>query len=305
MYKKFFNLKVSPFGVNPDPSFLWMTPQFNEVLACLEHGIRSRKGFVLLTGEVGTGKTTLLHALLGRLRRTNVRTAFVFNPRMDSLDFLDFMMTDFGIRVRSRTKSQMLVQFNQWLLSRYRLGLTVAVVIDEAQNLSTELLEEVRLLTNLETATEKLLQVVLSGQTELEDRIRQPEARQLRQRIALRCQTYPLTQCEVHEYITRRLAIAGTGEPIFSPAAMDAAYEYSQGVPRVINLLCEHALITAFVEELRPIPPAVIHEAAREFELDVLPPLRETSDSRPPALAPNLTLADLALVSRPHKGESR
>lgn len=305
MYRKFFNLKVLPFGVNPDPRFLCSTPHLDEILACMEHGVRSRKGFVLLTGEVGTGKTTLLNSLLARLRRANVATAFVFNPRMDALDFLDFMMTDFGLEVRSRTKSQMLVQLNQWLLSLYRVGQTAAVVIDEAQNLSPELMEEVRLLTNLETATEKLLQVVLSGQPELEAKIRQPEARQLRQRITLRCKTLPLTRLDTHEYIGRRLSIAGAStEPIFSKEAIDAIYEYTQGIPRVINLVCEHALITAFVEQLRPIPGSIIREVATEFELDEIPPLKAPPEN-PITTVGSPAATDLALALQPDKEGAR
>jgi len=273
MYKKFFGLQRCPFSVNPDPSFLCMTPHLKEVLACLEYGVRSRKGFVVLTGEVGTGKTTLLKALLASLNTANVATAFVFNPRLDTLDFLEFMMVDFGIEVRSRTKSQMLIQLNQWLLSRHRAGMTAAVIIDEAQNLSPELLEEVRLLTNLETATEKLLQIVLSGQPELDEKLRLPETRQLRQRITFRCRTQPLTREDTHTYITERLRIAGsTNGAIFSDEAIEAIYEYAQGIPRVTNLLCEHALIIAFVEELRPIPATIVHEIAAEFDLDKVPP---------------------------------
>jgi type II secretory pathway predicted ATPase ExeA len=243
------------------------------VLACLDYGIRNRKGFVVLTGEVGTGKTTLLKALLSSLNGADVVTSFVFNPRLDTLDFLEFMMADFGIEVRSRIKSQMLLQLNQWLLTRHRAGTTAAVVIDEAQNLSLELLEEVRLLTNLETASEKLLQIVLSGQPELDDKLRLPETRQLRQRITLRCRTQPLTQVDTHAYIAERLRIAGGSGTVFTPAAIDAIYEYACGIPRVTNLLCEHALITAYVEELRPIPASIIHEIATEFELEEIAPV--------------------------------
>ncbi len=274
MYKKFFGLQRSPFSVNPDPRFLCMTPHLQEVLASLEYGVRSRKGFVVLTGGVGTGKTTLLRSLLASLEQAKVATAFVFNPRLEILDLLEFMMADFGIEVRARTKAQMLLQLNQWLLDRHRAGITAAVIIDEAQNLSQDLLEEVRLLTNLETATEKLLQIVLAGQPELEDRLRLPETRQLRQRITLRCRTQPLARQDTHFYINERLRIAGgSDEPMFSPEAMDLVYEYAQGIPRVTNLLCEHALILAYVEQCRPIPATLIHEVATEFDLDEVPPV--------------------------------
>ena len=273
MYRAFFGLQTHPFGVNPDPRFLCMTPHLKEVLACLAYGIRRRKGFVVLTGEVGTGKTTLIKTLLSSLNSADVATSFVFNPQLEVLDFLEFMMADFGIEVRSRIKSQMLLQLNQWLINRHRLGMTSALIIDEAQDLSLAMLEEVRLLTNLETATEKLLQIVLSGQPELDEKLRLPETRQLRQRIAFRCRTRPLTKPDTHTYIAERLRIAGTTDEVFSPAAVDAIYGYAQGIPRVTNLLCEHALITAFVDGLRPIPAAIIHEIATEFELEEIAPV--------------------------------
>ncbi|HET8667206.1 MAG TPA: AAA family ATPase, partial [Terriglobales bacterium] len=193
MYKSFFGVKANPFGMNPDPRFLFLTHNTREVLACLAYGVQSRRGFVVLTGEVGTGKTTLLNKLLEYLHQNRVATAFVFNPRMDSTDFLQFVTADFGIQVQSTTKSQLLLRLNHWLLDRYRAGETAALIIDEAQNLSEDLLEEIRLLTNLETFTEKLLQIVLSGQPELDDKLRSPKLRQIRQRIALRCRTRPLS----------------------------------------------------------------------------------------------------------------
>jgi type II secretory pathway predicted ATPase ExeA len=276
MYKEFFGLQTYPFGVNPDPRFLCMTPHLKEVLACLAYGIRQRKGFVVMTGEVGTGKTTLLKALLSDLSTASVTTAFMFNPRLEPLDFLHFMMADFGIEVQARTKSQMLLQLNQWLLNRHRLGITAAVIIDEAQNLSLDLLEEVRLLTNLETTTEKLLQIVLSGQPELDAKLRLPETRQLRQRITLRCRTLPLTQADTHRYIAERLHIAGCdGGTVFTPEAVDAIYGYARGIPRVTNLLCEHALIVAYVEDVRPVPAAIVHEVATDFELGETAPAQE------------------------------
>ena len=177
MYKKFFGLKENPFNVTPDPRYLYSTPHTEEALACLNYCVQGRKGFVLLTGDVGTGKTTLLNKLLEWLRQEQVATAFVFNPRLNTLQFLDYMMSDFGVNCETRLKSQVLVHLNQWLLERYRSGGTTVLIVDEAQNLSPEVLEEVRLLTNLETSTEKLLQIVLSGQQELELRLRQPEFR--------------------------------------------------------------------------------------------------------------------------------
>jgi type II secretory pathway predicted ATPase ExeA len=270
MYRKFFGLRENPFNVNPDPRYLFLTPCTREALAGLTYGIRSRKGFISLTGEVGTGKTTLLNKLLDWLHQRQVATAFLFNSHLLSVSQLfDFILADFGIPCESRTKSQMLMHLNRWLLDRYRAGQTTVLVIDEAQNLSPVVLEEIRLLSNLETATEKLLQIVLSGQPELEEKLRQPQLRQLRQRITVHCKTMTLTLEETRGYIAERLHIAGANsEPIFSPDSVERAYMYSGGIPRVINLLCELAMINAFVDQKKPVPADAVDEAARDFQLD-------------------------------------
>jgi general secretion pathway protein A len=269
MYRKFFNLQTSPFGTSPDPRFLYMMPHTREALAGLEYGISERKGFTVLTGEVGTGKTTLLRCALGSLGQRRVCTSFVFNPLLDPLDFLEFVLTDFGLTPNSRTKSGMLLQLNRWLIERFRMQETCVVVVDEAQNLSWELLEEIRLLTNLESSSEKLLQIVLSGQPELEEKLRHPSVRQLRQRIFLWCRTQPLTAEQTGEYIVERLRIAGTSETIFSPEAIQLIYTYSRGIPRTINLICEHSLILGYVEQIRVIPGALIAHVAADLELDM------------------------------------
>src|SRR5215470_1088025 len=242
MYKSFFGLRENPFNANPDPRYLFLTREIQEALAGLAYGIKNRKGFILLTGEVGTGKTTLLNRLLDWLNLEGVATAYIFNSQLDIHQLLDFMMADFGIPCDSRDKSHVLMRLNQWLLQRYREHRTSVLIIDEAQNLSYEVLEEIRLLTNFETASEKLLQIVLSGQPELEEKLRDPRLRQLRQRITLRCRTHPLTREESSQYVIQRLKTAGSnGTPIFTPEALEAVYMYSKGIPRVINLLCEHA----------------------------------------------------------------
>jgi len=256
MYKSYYGLKENPFNVNPDPRFLFLTKQIEEALTGLMYGIQTRKGFITLTGEVGTGKTTLVNRLLDWLHHRRARTAFLFNSRMNTSQLFDFILAEFDIPCETKSKSQQLMKLNQWLLERYRAGETVVLVIDEAQNLTYPVLEEVRLLTNLETSTEKLLQIVLSGQPELEERLKLPQVRQLRQRIMLRCKTAPLSKEQTHEYIVERLRIAGAdGEPIFSPAAMNTVHLYSMGIPRVVNLLCEHSLVNGFVEQQRPIQP--------------------------------------------------
>lgn len=269
MYNKFFGLRASPFSVNPDPRFLFLTRHTREALACLSYGIQTHKGFVLLTGEVGTGKTTLLNKLLEWLRTQHVASAYVFNPRLDVIEFLEYILADFGIPCETRNKGQILLRLNHWLLDRYRVGETAALIVDEAQNLSSEMLEEIRLLTNLETSTDKLLQIVLCGQPELEDKLREPRHRQLRQRITLRSRTHPLTAEETAAYIMQRLRLVGSSDPsLFAPEALDAIGKYGQGIPRVINLICEHALIAAYAEQKKSITAEMVEEVAQEFELN-------------------------------------
>src|SRR5947209_4484529 len=268
MYKEFFGLRANPFNVNSDPRYLFLTRHTEEALACLTYGIQSRKGFVLLTGEVGTGKTTLVNKLLEWLRAQQVPTAFIFNSRMNVPQFLDYMMADFGIPCETRSKSQILIRLYTWLLERYRAGETAVLIVDEAQNLPDEVLEEIRMMTNLETFTEKLLQIVLVGQTELEQRLKHPNLRQLRQRLTLRAKTHPLTAEETKSYIHQRLRIAGSnGQQIFEPEALAAIHRYSGGIPRVVNLLCEHCLVSAFVDQQKTIGPGVVDAVARDFDL--------------------------------------
>jgi general secretion pathway protein A len=271
MYNTFFKLQSSPFGTSPDPRFLYMMPHTREALACLEYGISARKGFTVLTGEVGTGKTTLLRRALSSFSGRKVSTAFVFNPRLDVLDFLEFVLTDFGIVPATRTKSGMLLQLNRWLIERFRMEETCVVVVDEAQNLSWELLEEIRLLTNLETSSEKLLQIVLSGQPELEEKLRHPSVRQLRQRVSLWCRTQALTESQTHAYVAERLRIAGASWSLFSLEALDLIHRASRGIPRIINLLCEHSLIVAYVEQVEQVTATIVEGVAAELELEVQP----------------------------------
>jgi general secretion pathway protein A len=274
MYKNFFGLRENPFNANPDPRYLFLTREIQEALAGLAYGIKNRKGFILLTGEVGTGKTTLLNRLLDWLNLEGVATAYIFNSQLDVNQLFDFIMADFGIPCENRDKSHVLMRLNQWLLQRYRDRKTSVLVVDEAQNLSLEVLEEIRLLTNFETASEKLLQIVLSGQPELEEKLRDPRLRQLRQRITMRCRTKPLSHDELSGYIAERLRIGGAnGTPIFSAEAIEVIYKYSRGIPRVANLLSEHSLINAFVDQVRPVPPGAVEEAAHEFELDEVDPM--------------------------------
>ncbi len=286
MYKAFFGLKENPFNVNPDPRYLFMTKEVEEALASLMYGIQTRKGIITLTGEVGTGKTTLINRLLDWLRGQRTRTAFLFNSRMNSMQLFDFVLAEFEIACDSQSKSQQLMKLNQWLLERYRAGETVILIIDEAQNLTLSVLEEIRMLTNLETSTEKLLQIVLSGQPELEEKLKLPELRQLRQRIMIRSKTSALGKQQTFDYVLERLRIAGAAsksEPIFSPKALEAIHMFSLGIPRVVNLLCEHALINGYAQQKRPIEPEAIEEVAREFQLDEVEPTAPAGSLHPGA----------------------
>jgi general secretion pathway protein A len=274
-----------------------MIPRVSEALAALRYGITERKGFVVLTGEVGTGKTTLLNAVLGSFTADRVSTAFLFNPRLEVLDFLEFVLTDFGIPLQSRTKSGMLLQLNRWLVERFRAHQTCVIVVDEAQNLSTELLEEIRLLTNLETSSEKLLQIVLCGQPELEEKLREPGMRQLRQRVSLWCRTQSLTCEETAAYVAERLRIAGTTAPILSPVALEQIHRYSGGIPRVINLICEHSLITAYVEQVKLVSARIVEAVARELELEQQPVTLSPLPSPAPDPYAQMTIAGATPVA--------
>jgi general secretion pathway protein A len=292
MYKTYYGLKDNPFNVSPDPRYLFLTKQVEESLSGLMYAVGTRKGFVTLTGEVGTGKTTLLNRLLDWLRQQHAKTAFLFNSLIDSSQLFDFILAEFEIPCESHLKSQQLMKLNQWLLQRHSAGETAVLIVDEAQNLTYPVLEEIRLLTNLETSTEKLLQIVLSGQPELDEKLNLPELRQLRQRIMLRCRTSALTEEQTHAYVAERLRVGGAnGEPIFSPEAIETVHLYSLGIPRVVNLICEHALINAYVEQQRPIQPKIIEEIAREFQLDEVQPIASPGHS--------LTSSSLKNSSRP------
>jgi type II secretory pathway predicted ATPase ExeA len=275
MYEKHFNLAVAPFNLNPDPRFLYITEPIREALATLAYGVTYRKGFVLLTGDVGTGKTTLLNVFTKWLSKHSAATAFVFNPRMKPDEFLDFMMADFGIVCDATLKSRRLLALNNWLLSRHEIGQPAVLIVDEAQQLSAEMLEELRLLTNLETPTKKLLQIVLSGQSELERIIARPSLRQLRQRITLRCRTLPLNCIQTEEYIARRIYVAGGQyRQIFDPESIALVYQYSGGIVRLINLLCEQAMVGAFCDGEKRVATKHIEASANELEIGKEQPLQ-------------------------------
>jgi len=280
MYNQFFGLRENPFNVNPDPRYLFLTRQTRKSWEGLTHGVQARKGLLLLTGEVGTGKTTLLNHLLDWLHQRRTPVAFIFNSHLEISQLFDFVLTGFGVRFDPAWKDNALMRLHQWLIERHRAGDTPVVIVDEAQGLSSRVLEEIRMLLNLETSSDKLLQIVLAGQPELEERLQQPELRQVKQRIALRCSTAALSLEEAHQYVQARLHIAGAdGPPIFACDAMDAVHFYSRGIPRVMNLLCEHALINASVEQMQPVPARFVAEVASEFQLDDSKPVASHSDA--------------------------
>ena len=269
MYEKYFHLAESPFNAGPDPRFLYMTDAVREALSVLAYGVRERKGFVLLTGDVGTGKTTILNVFLDWLQTQDASTAFIFNPHLKPDEFVELVWADFGIQTGKDSKNQCMLHFSRWLLERYRAQRPVVLFVDEAQQLSEDVLEELRLLTNLETPKHKLLQIVLCGQPELLHLVARPSLRQLRQRIALRCRTAPLSVEQTAEYIQRRLRIAGAGdEKVFDPEALSLIHTISRGIPRIINLLGEHLLIDAYCDGRKTIDADMVRNSAREIEMD-------------------------------------
>jgi general secretion pathway protein A len=270
MYKKLYGLSRNPFEIAPDPYFLFPTERYNEALAAIFYGIRRRKGFVVITGEVGTGKTLLVRCLLEMLTLRQVSFANVFNPLLSGADFLRYITGDLGLKPADHSKSSLLLALNEFLIARYRRGLTTVLVVDEAHQLSLDLLEEIRLLTNLETSHEKLLQILLVGQPELEQRLDYTDLRQLKQRIALRCRLEPLAENETRDYIIKRLQRAGMtegAESVFPPETTSEIYHHSHGIPRLINTLCENSIITAFARQIFSVTPAIVREISTEFRL--------------------------------------
>jgi|SRR5579862_525337 len=276
MYRKFFNLTRNPFDLTPDPSFLFPTNRHNEALAALYYGVRRRKGFVVLTGEVGTGKTLLLRCLLQLLKRTkDVSYAYLFNSRLSPTEFLQYVVTDFGLPAAGKNKGELLLELCNHVVSRGMRGLTSVLVVDEAHHLSEDILEELRLLTNLETTDSKLLQMVLVGQPELDRKLDSVGLRQLKQRVAFRCHLSPLDLKETKEYVEWRLHLAGANSSsglFFPEPAISAVYRHSRGLPRLINVLCENALITAYARQTRSVTAAMIDEIAAGLRLEVTSP---------------------------------
>ena len=274
MYKAFFHLTRNPFDLTPDPTCFVPTTRHNETLASLYYGVRRHKGFVVVTGEVGTGKTLLLRCLLRLLEESrDVSYAYLFHNSLTPNEFLQYILLDFGLPASGKNKTEMLFELSQFLLSRNSRQLTTVLIVDEAHHLSKELLEEVRLLSNLETFDDKLLQIVLVGQPELDLKLDSMALRQLKQRIALRTQLGPLNLEETQRYIDHRLQVAGADleqVTLFPAKTVAKIFEYSKGFPRLINTICENALITAYARQSSTITPDIIDEVAREFRLGIV-----------------------------------
>jgi len=272
MYKQFYGLTRNPFEISPDPKFYCPTPLHNEALASLLYGIRKRKGFVVTTGEVGTGKTLLVQCVMQWLSSSQIAFSHIFNPRLTVIEFLQYVSADLGLPSANKNKSELLLQLNQYLISRYRKGTTTVLIVDEGQLLEWEVLEEIRLLTNLETVQQKLLQIILIGQPELSEKLDSYDLRQLKQRIAFRCRLEPLSEQELKMYVYRRLEIAGangqTRESLFPEDTLGRILHYSKGIPRLVNTLSESALITAYARQIRSITPEIIDQVAKDACLE-------------------------------------
>ncbi|MFQ5418488.1 MAG: ExeA family protein [Myxococcota bacterium] len=266
MYESFFDLDELPFELTPDPRFLWLSEAHQEGLSSLYYGITRRKGFILLTGEVGTGKTTLLRAVIDSIPR-DVDTGVVLNTAaLSRIDLLKLIITEFQISGSFETKADYIIALNAFLLERLRNDLNTVLIIDEAQNLDKQNLEEIRLLSNLETDTQKLLQIVLTGQPELRRMMADPSLRQLRQRVAIEYNVEPLRPSEIRPYIAHRIQVAGGSyERVFSPGSESTFYSFSQGCPRLVSLLADRVLLSAFSKQIRPVPPALVEAKAKEM----------------------------------------
>ena len=322
MYESFFGLTERPFDLAPNPRFLGLTRKQREAMGNLRYGLTTPRGLTLLLGEAGTGKTTLIHTILGEMEPDRVECVLVSNPTLSRNEFYEYLADGFGLRTEAyQSKTQFLFALRRHLEERHLAGKLSAIVLDEAQSLPDELLEEVRLLSNIETASQKLLNVVLVGQPELSLRLNEPGLRQLKQRVSLRCTIAPLSLPETAAYIAGRLRIAGA-EPaaIFTREAVSMIHRLSKGVPRTINVVCDNALIGGFAANTRPVPMSILTEVMKDFDLDTEPAAavdldaEEATSSPAPAVEeepspephitaprPGVDQADAAVASRPRR----
>lgn len=269
IYNAYFGFRENPFNISPDPEFLYRSPQHEEALANLIYGVRSRKGFIVLTGEVGTGKTTMLECLRDYLDSQRIEFAFIFNSRLTPEQFFEMMAFDFDLPCNRKSKTDVLFALNSLLLQQADRGRTCVLIVDEAHNLEWDVLEEIRLLGNLENRQGKLLQIILAGQPELDRKLDAPNLRQLKQRIVLRCSLDALGPDEAAAYVNSRLARAGMpNQQVFSPEVLEEVYRRSRGIPRLINLLCDNLLVTAFAMEQRTATIEMLDEVCHDLRLE-------------------------------------
>jgi len=271
MYERYFNLKDQPFRLTPDPAYLFLGTKHREGFAHLLFAMREGSGFVAVTGEVGTGKTTLVRALLSETRNDNIAVSYIFNPVLSPTELLQTINSEFGLPSRATSKKQLTDTLNRFLLAQKADGGRAVVIVDEAQNLDREVLEQLRLLSNLETETEKLMQIILLGQPELRDVLDRPDLRQLSQRVAIRWHLDPLDRQETHKYVRHRLRVAGGDEGIFEPKAIDVLFDHSAGIPRLINIIAHRALLVAFTNGRHTVGPDEIAAAAIELGQSRIP----------------------------------
>lgn len=298
MYLEFYGLKEQPFSITPDPRFIYFTGSHAEAMANLHYGIESGKGIIVVTGEVGTGKTTILRWMLHRLERT-VLVAYVFNPRLTVPEFYQHITALLGVPTWTN-KSDLLLLLGRTLESRHARGLRTVLIVDEAHGLAYDVLEEIRLLANFETSTSKLLQIVLTGQPELRDVLNDANLRQLKQRVALRCKIEALPNVEETEnYIRHRLAMAGANRTdLFTPDSLDFIYRCTEGIPRQINNLCDNSLLAGFAAEARPVYRDIVEEVAENF--DMLP---RTDAGAPPGVSASVQEAPARVLTNAGRAE--
>jgi general secretion pathway protein A len=285
MYNSYFGFSVSPFSVTPDPNFFYTNPVYEEAYATLRYGIEAKKGFIVITGEAGTGKTTLLRKLMHNMEGT-IHSVFIFNTYLNFSELLQVILYDLGLAPKEPNKVTMLQELNDYLIAQLKQAHIVSVLVDEAQNLSDEALEGLRLLSNLETDQEKLIQIVLMGQPELQARLDRPSLRQLKQRVALQCRLVPLKDNEVRPYVDFRLRAAGyKGKDLFQPDAFRQIAFYSNGIPRLMNIICDNALLCAFARSQKIVSADIIKEVARDLRLGSEVQVTE-AETAPPVLVP-------------------
>ncbi len=291
MYNNYYGFREKPFSLTPDPHFLYLSSVHKRALAYLTYGLYDKKGFIVITGEIGAGKTTIIQALLKRLN-ADTMVARVINTKVSSIQLLKMIMRDFGIETEGEGKEDLLYKLNRFLLKEYALGHNVVIIIDEAQNLEPTTLEEIRLLSNLETEKDKLLQIILVGQPELREILSMQGLRQLRQRITVGYHISSLTSKEVTGYIRHRLAVAGIeNNEIFTSLAIKEVYKASRGIPRLINIICDAALVTGYVKERKKISDKLVKGVIKELKSDIIRLYPESSEQKEAAVVHGKVLA--------------